>query len=92
MVTYRVIAFGEMEDETGGGCFFQRCAFHNLLGDSVDDYANVYSNCAYTGAVLISVDEDSWQVIQEFGTEGVSIACGPGNNFTVEETPRLVLV
>lgn len=95
MITYRVLAFGEMEDNEGGGSFFQRTAFHISLGDAIDDYANVYSNCAYTGGIIISVEDHCWNVIQEFGTEGMSIVCGSLDNvetFTVEETPRLVLV
>ena len=95
MITYRVLAFGTMEDNEGGGAFFQRTAVHNLLGDAIDDYCMVYNNPAYTGAIIISVEDHCWEVVQEFGTEGMSIVCGSLDNvetFTVEEAPRLVIV
>jgi hypothetical protein len=91
MADYRVLAFGEM-DYGDGAAFLQRSAFHGLLGDAIQDYAEVYADPVYTGAVLIAVGQDSWEVIQEFGTEGVSVVCGSVGNFKVEETPGLVIV
>jgi hypothetical protein len=85
MADYRVLAFGEMDYDDGGGAFFQRCAFHGLLGDAIQDYAEVYADPVYTGAVLIAVGQDSWEVIQEFGTEGISVVRGSVGNFKVGE-------
>jgi hypothetical protein len=44
------------------------------------------------GAVLIEVRHEDWRVIEEFGTEGVSVVYGPLGNFKVEKAPKLQLV
>jgi hypothetical protein len=43
------------------------------------------------GAVLIEVRHEDWRVIEEFGTEGVSVVYGPLGNFKVERAPEYVL-
>jgi hypothetical protein len=44
------------------------------------------------GAVIIKSEHETWEVIEEFGTEGMSIVCGPLFSFKVEKAPELVMV
>lgn len=85
--TYRIVAFG-----------YADCGFYNRpLYKAKREWAyNSYQNCIadpdIDGAVLIEVTDDTWEVIERFGTEGYSIACGPHGNFKVEKAPKLVLI
>ena len=45
-----------------------------------------------TGAVIIKVNHESWEVIEEFGTDGVSVAAGPWLDYKVVPAEKLEMV
>jgi hypothetical protein len=45
-----------------------------------------------TGAVIIKVQHESWEVIEEFGTENVSVVAGPWCDYKVVPADKLNLV
>jgi hypothetical protein len=59
---------------------------------SLADYKELEADPSYDSAVLIRVQHESWSVLQEFGTEGLSITCSPLGVFHLETAPELVLV
>lgn len=83
-VTYRVIGFGE----TNYG-FFNQPRFLLTIGEARKVYQEFVADPFIDGAVLIEVRHEDWRVIEEFGTEGVSIVYGPLGNFKVERAPKL---
>lgn len=85
--TYRVIGFGATEDG-----FFNEPAFCSSLGYAQGFFNGHKNDPEMTGAVLIEVNHESWQVIDEFGTENVSVVYGPLGGFYVERAPKLVMV
>ena len=85
--TYRVIGFGESEYG-----FWNYPAFCSTIGYAQGFYNAHLNDPEMEGAVLIKVDHESWEVIQEFGTENMSIVCGPLGNFKVERAPKLVML
>jgi hypothetical protein len=85
--TYRVIAFGGYEF----GWFNQpRWAF--TFENAMAIYKEFEADPIFDGAVLIAVQHETWQVIKEFGTEGMSVEYGPLGNFKVMRAPKLNLV
>jgi len=85
--TYRVIGFGESEYG-----FWNYPAFCSTIGYAQGFYNAHLNDPEMEGAVLIKVDHESWEVIQEFGTENMSIVYGPLGNFKVERAPKLVML
>lgn len=84
--TYRVIGFGQNENG-----FFNYPAFCSSIGYAQGFYNAHYQDPEIDGAVLIQVNHETWKVIQEFGTENMSIVYGPLGNFKVERAPQLTI-
>lgn len=84
---YKVIGFGE--NEFG---FFNQKAVSSTIGYACGIYNGMLWDDDYTGAVIIKQEHETWQVIQEFGTEGMSIECSNFMGFSVKKTPDLVMV
>ncbi len=84
---YKVIGFGE--NQYG---FFNQKAVSSTVGYACGIYNGMLWDSDYTGAVIIRQDHESWQVILEFGTEGMSIECGPLMTFSVKKAPALEMV
>lgn len=84
---YRVIGFGENEHG-----FFNQFAFCSTIGYAQGFYNGHLNDPEIDGAVLIKVNHETWEVIQEFGTENMSIVYGPLGTFKVQKSPKLVLV
>lgn len=84
---YRVIGFGETEHG-----FFNEPAFCSSLGYAQGFFEGHKNDPEIKGAVLIKVDHETWQVIDEFGTENTSVVYGPLGGFKVERAPKLVMV
>jgi hypothetical protein len=85
--TYRVIGFGEYEHG-----FFNQPAFCSTIGYAQGFFNGHKNDPEMDGAVLIRVDHEDWKVIDEFGTENVSVVYGPLGNFKVERAPKLQFV
>ena len=84
---YRVIGFGKTENG-----FFNEPAFCSTIGYAQGFYNGHLNDPEMDGAVLIKVDHETWEIIQEFGTENVSVVYGPLGGFHVERSPELVMV
>ncbi len=84
---YRVIGFGTTEH----GFFNQKAVFTNLK-DACAEYDSLLHNEEMSGVVMIKSQHETWQVILEYGTENVSICCGPLFTFSVKQAPKLVFV
>jgi hypothetical protein len=84
---YRVIGFGHSE-----GGFFNEKSFASTIGYAVGMYNAHKKDPEMEGAVIIKSEHETWEVIEEFGTEGMSIVCGPLFTFKVEKAPKLVMV
>ncbi len=85
--TYRVIGFGVNEHG-----FFNQFAFTSSVGYACGFYNAHLADPEMDGAVVIKVNHETWEVIQEFGTENVSVVYGPVGNFKVTPAPELVMV
>ena len=85
--TYRIIGFGDNEHG-----FFNQFAFSSSVGYAYGIYQAHIADPEMDGAVLIEVNHEDWRVIEEFGTEGVSVVYGPLGNFKVEKAEKLQLV
>ena len=86
-VLYKVIGFGENEH----GFFNEKGVSSNInfaYGFSQAHVAD--ANCI--GAVIIKQDHESWQIIESFGTENMSVVCDNMMSFRVEKAPTLVMV
>jgi hypothetical protein len=84
---YKVIGFGE--NRYG---FFNQKAVSSTVGYACGIYNGMLWDPDYTGAVIIRQDHESWQVILEFGTENMSIECGPFMSFSVKKAPALQMI
>ena len=84
---YKIIGFGENEHG-----FFNQKAVSSTIGYAIGIYNGMIKDPEYTGAVIIKQDHETWQVIEESGTEGMSIECGPFMGFSVKKAPTLVMV
>ena len=87
MITYRVIGFGTNEHG-----FFNQKAFTSSIGYAMGFMIGHKQDPETTGAVLIKVEHESWSVIDEFGTENISVVYGPAGTFNVTQSPALVMV
>ncbi len=85
--TYRIIGFGKNEHG-----FFNNPVFRSNYAAAVIAWSEFYQDPEFDGAVMIEVRHEFWDVIQEFGTENVSVECGPLGNFKVLPAPELVMV
>jgi hypothetical protein len=86
--TYRVIGFGTSEE----GTLFNQPAFCSTIGYACGIYDAHLHDPEMDGAVIIRVRHETWEVIQEFGTENMSISYSPLGVFRVERAPSLVMV
>jgi len=84
---YKVIGFGE--NEFG---FFNQKAVSSTIGYASGIYSGMINDPDYMGAVIIKQEYETWQVILEFGTEGMSIGCDNFMGFSVKKAPELVMV
>jgi hypothetical protein len=84
---YRVIGFGT--NEFG---FFNQLAYTSSPGYAYGFYQEHIADCEMTGAVIIKVNHESWEVIEEFGTDGVSVAAGPWLDYKVVPAEKLEMV
>ena len=84
---YKVIGFGENEHG-----FFNQKAVSSTFGYAIGIYNSMINDPDYMGAVIIKQYHENWQVIKEFGTEGMSIECGNFMSFKVSKAPDLVIV
>ena len=82
--TYRVIAFGVADYG-----FFNQPRWLLSFDEAICVYREFEADPIFDGAVLIAVQHETWQVIKEFGTEGMSVVYGPLGNFKVERAPKL---
>ena len=85
--TYRVIAFGHADHG-----FFNRFDFAYDVKQACKYYDEALHDPEMDGCVIIRVDHETWEVILKFGTEGMSIGCGPNGNFKVTKSPELVML
>jgi len=90
--TYRVIGCGSGEWYDGGGFSFERPGFHSTLEAAVADYNELYSDPTYDSAVLVQVDHETWQIVREFGTEGLSVTMSPLGVIHLDTAPKWVMV
>jgi hypothetical protein len=90
--TYRVIGAGKGEWLDGGGFTFNRPGFHSTLEAAVADYNELYADPTYDSAVLVEVQHEDWRVLQEFGTEGLSVTMSPLGVIHLDTAPKLELV
>lgn len=85
--TYRVIGFAASENG-----FWNQPAFCSTIGYAVGIFNAHKEDPETDGAVLIRVNHETWEVIDEFGTENTSIVYGPLGTFRVERAPKLQFV
>jgi hypothetical protein len=86
-VLYKVIGFGE--NDYG---FFNQKALSSTIGYASGIYKSMTNDPDYQGAVIIKQDHETWEVIEEFGTEGMSIECSNFMSFSVKKSPALVMI
>jgi hypothetical protein len=84
---YKVIGFGE--NEYG---FFNQKAVSSKFWYASGIYSSMINDPDYMGAVIIKQCHESWQVIKESGTEGMSIECNNFMSFSVSKSPDIVMV
>ena len=84
---YRVIGFGTSEHG-----FFNDKSFSSSIGYALGIFSAHKQDPEMEGAVIIKSEHETWEVIEEFGTEGMSIVCGPLFTFSVEKAPEFVMV
>lgn len=85
--TYRVIAFGHAEHG-----FFNRYDYAYNIKQATKYYDEALHNPEMDGCVIVRVDHETWEVILEFGTEGMSIECSGMGTFKVKNAPALVML
>lgn len=85
--SYRIIAFGHANHG-----FFNCPLYKSTKELAYRSWRNCLEDPEFEGAVLIEVQHETWRVIEEFGTEGMSVVYGPLGNFKVEKSPELVIV
>ena len=84
---YKIIGFGENEHG-----FFNQKAVSSTIGYAIGIYNGMINDPDYIGAVIIKQEHETWQVIEEFGTEGMSIEWSNFMSFSVKKPPALVTV
>lgn len=87
VTSYRVIGFG-----TKDYGFFNQFHWGATLQQAEASYSEMGADPEIDGAVVIEVGTESWRVIREFGTEGVSVVASNYGVFKVERAPVLHLV
>lgn len=75
---YRVIGFG-----TNTYGFFNQFAWCSTVGYALGFYQAHIVDPEMQGAVVIKVQHEDWEVVEEFGTEGVEVVYGPAGNHKV---------
>ena len=85
--SYRIIAFG-----TNDHGFFNHFFFEFVERHAYIVYQACLADPEFDGVVLIEVQHETWRVLEEYGTEGYSVVCGPVGNHKVEKAPALVFV
>ena len=85
--TFKVIGFGTNEHG-----FFNQLSHTSTVGYAYGFYQAHIVNPEMTGAVIIKVQHETWEVIEEFGTDGVSVAAGPWLDYKVVPAEKLELV
>lgn len=85
--SYRIIGFG-----TKNYGFFNRFHWEGTVRGAEVVYAELNADPEIDGAVVIEVRAESWSVIREFGTEGMSVVASNYGVFKVERAPVLHLV
>jgi len=86
-VLYKVIGFGNNEHG-----FFNEKSVSSNINFAYGFYQAHVADANCTGAVIIKQDHESWQIVEEFGTENMSITCGNFMSFSVSKAPKLVMV
>lgn len=86
-VLYKVIGFGDSEHG-----FFNEKSVTSSINFAYGFYQAHVADANCTGAVIIKQDHESWEIVEEFGTEGMSIGCGNFMSFSVKKAPALVMV
>jgi hypothetical protein len=86
-VLYKVIGFGESEYG-----FFNQKAVSSTLGYASGIYNSMINDPDYMGAVIIKQDHETWEIVEEYGTENMSIGCGNFMSFSVKKAPALVML
>ena len=84
---YKVIGFGENEHG-----FFNEKSVSSSVGYAYGFYQAHIADANCIGAVIIKQEHETWRVIEEFGTEGMSIECNALMGFSVKKAPALVMV
>lgn len=85
--TYRLVAFGYADYG-----LYNRTFYKAKREWAYNSYQNCIADPDFDGAVLIEITDNTWEVIEEFGTEGYTIGCGPHGNFKVTKSPELVML
>jgi hypothetical protein len=78
--TYKVIGFGT--NEFG---FFNQFGWCSTIGYAQGIFNAHNEDPEMQGAVVIKVQHEDWEVVEEFGTEGVEVVCGPVGNHKVRQ-------
>ena len=78
--TFRVIGFGT--SEIG---FFNQLAYTSSPGYAYGFYQAHIADPEMDGAVIIKVQHEDWEVVEQFGTEGVEVVYGPVGNHKVRQ-------
>jgi hypothetical protein len=86
-VLYKVIGFGDNEHG-----FFNEKSVSSNINFAYGFYQAHVADANCTGAVIIKQDHESWQIVESFGIEGMSITCGNFMSFSVSKAPKLVMV
>ena len=76
--TYKVIGFGTNEHG-----FFNQFAWCSTIGYAQGIFNAHNEDPEMQGAVVIKVQHEDWEVVEEFGTEGVEVVYGPVGNHKV---------
>jgi len=84
---YKVIGFGDSEHG-----FFNEKSVTSSIHYAYGFYQAHITDINCTGAVIIAQDHECWEIVEEFGTEGMSIECGNFMSFSVSKSPALVMV
>ena len=84
---YKVIGFGENEHG-----FFNEKSVSSSIAYAYGFYQAHIADANCIGAVIIKQEHETWRVIEEFGTEGMSIECNTFMGFSVKKAPALVMV
>jgi hypothetical protein len=78
--TFRVIGFGNNEHG-----FFNQFAWSSTIGYALGFYQAHIADPEMDGAVIIKVQHEDWEVVEQFGTEGVEVVYGPVGNHKVRQ-------